>query len=128
MQRAPGRLVAILGEATSRRSAEWQVRVMQAFDDPVPARRLWAAVLCDAIDALRGVHYTARGGPGRIRLWDETTRWVLAGAEEPLGTFASVCDALEIDTDSVRRDLLRLARRASPTALRAHAAVRKVSE
>lgn len=95
----------------------WQAQVARAAASGRDELKLWAAVLNDAIAALRGRHPEARGdADGREHgtatagdLWREAVAWVIARDAEPLGTFESVCAALDIAADEVRRDLCELA-------------------
>lgn len=85
---------------------------------------MWAAVLNDAMFALNGHHpqgrrngsgvLTEAGGTSPERLWQEALLWVLADVEEPLGTFQSVCGALGVSADAVRRSLVVMAERTAP--------------
>lgn len=94
----------------------WPRQVWQAAASDRWAMRLWAAVLIDAITALRGVHPEGRAGSKgaaynadrRERLRLQARRWVRARDRGWLGAFECVCDALEIDVDTVRQDLLSI--------------------
>lgn len=100
---------------------KWQARIAQAIGSDEPALRVWAAVLDDAIAALRGRHPQARthGACGGLEvsaevLWREAVAWLLSRDAEPLGTFESVCEVLELPTETVRRDLCALAAEHAP--------------
>ncbi len=94
----------------------WPRMVWAAAAGDSWAKRVWAAVLMDAIAALRGQHLDGLaprdrkfGRPDRLRR--EARRWVRAMEEQPLGTFESVCVALDIDAKVVRKDLLAVGKR-----------------
>lgn len=103
----------------------WQAKIARALgSNEEPALRVWAAVLDDAIAALRGRHPLSRtcgrGHPGDAGyhspedLWREAVAWLLARDPEPLGTFESICLLLELPVAEVRRDLCGLAVRHAP--------------
>ncbi len=85
-----------------RKLAPWEKALIAArYAEHWPVR-LWAGVLYDA-------YFTVMRTP----MWErfsETLRWFRDGAEEPLGTFASICTVLDLDVEAVRRDVLRKAR------------------
>jgi len=103
----------------------WQVELARAVQSIEAAKRLWAAVLTDAISALRGRHPQSRvdtrwegcqleAGCSTLALWREAVEWTLSREAEPLGTFESVCAVLELSADDVRRDLCELAVQHAP--------------
>lgn len=107
---------------SGQRQGCWQVRLIQAADSEDCEVRLWAAVLEDAIKALRLRHPEGRvdcagkqhGVESPRELWAEACAWILSRALEPMGTFESVCDVLNLDVDAVRRDLCVLAAQGNP--------------
>lgn len=94
---------------------QWQVDLARAADSDVDEERLWAAVLADAVSALRWRHPEGRradrdkGSEPPEALWREAVEWILSRELEPLGTFESVCGVLRLSADVVRRDLASLA-------------------
>lgn len=86
--------------------ARWEQRLMGARHDDFWPVRLWAEVLYDAYATVM-----------RTPMWDrfaETLRWVRERDEScRLGSFDGVCLVLGLDTEIVRRDILRAARTAS---------------
>lgn len=106
-----------LPATTTHRQGEWRLQLERALCGGNPERRLWAAVLRDAIEALNGSHPDARSGQARwhskVVLWREACAWVMSRQMEPIGTFESICDALGLDVDVVRRDLCTLGTRLS---------------
>ena len=66
-------------------------------------RRLMLAVLGDAVDCYR----RGRGArdPATRLLFDETRAWVESTDRRALFSFESICDALDIDADYLRRGL-----------------------
>ncbi len=76
-------------------------------------RRLMLAVLGDAVDCYR----RGRGArdPVTRLLFDETRAWVESTDRRALFSFESICDALDVDADYLRRGL-RLVRRATVAA------------
>ena len=68
------------------------------------ARRLFAAILEDAIDVYRRGHPRGRGGR---RLLTETERWFASENRTWPFSYRNVCDALDIDGVSLRYRLQR---------------------
>jgi len=101
----------VAGDA--RRTAHWCARLTNAGESDDSVERLWAAVLRDAIEALRGWHLDSRGGQAVAQsaavLWQEARAWMHDDADGPVGTFVSLCAVLALDVDVVRRDLTALA-------------------
>jgi hypothetical protein len=75
-------------------------------------RMLMAAVLGDGIETFLTSHPTA--GKNRRRLYDETAAWLFSDDRTWPFSFMSLCDALEIDAQSVRELVLRLRSERSP--------------
>lgn len=93
----------------------WQSQLARIAQQGSGEQRLLAAILTDAMAALRGRHPEARmadrekGCASPAELWIEAVAWVKSHTVEPFGTFESICAALELPTARVRRDLLALA-------------------
>lgn len=95
----------------------WPRKVLAAADSDDPCKRLLAAVLCDAIRALQGVHEgSKRVGKKRgyfiaspRQLWEEASQWMLSRRQSELVNFESICEVLELDTSEVRKDLCAIA-------------------
>lgn len=73
----------------------------------VPEKRLWAAVLKDAIECIRGQALVHCGTPKyrkRYRQIEQrsTRTWFMSTSTDP-GTFLWVCAVLEIQPEKVRR-------------------------
>jgi len=66
-------------------------------------RRLMLAVLGDAVDCYRRGRGTR--DPATRLLFDETRAWVESTDRRALFSFESICDALNIDADYLRRGL-----------------------
>lgn len=98
----------------------WQRQLAEAVAGGEFARRVWAAVLLDAITALRWrhpeghIHGRQRGTASPEALWREAAAWVMSRDAEPLGTFESVCLVLDLAVADVRRDLCALAAAHAP--------------
>lgn len=81
---------------------KWEKALIAARYSEAWPVRLWAGVLYDA-------YFTVMRTP----MWErfsETLRWFRSTADEPLGTFESICVVLDLEAESVRRDVLRKAR------------------
>jgi hypothetical protein len=84
--------------------------IVLGFDDfprpgPLAAeRQLMLAVLADAVRSYLG-NRGARDGESRA-LFRETLAWFASADQTTLFSFASICDALDIDPDYVRRMLV----------------------
>jgi hypothetical protein len=89
-----------------RPAPTWYVRALATHREGEPA--LWFGVLDNAIQALRGKLRVAGKSPSRVFLSREARRWVQSAAEEPLGTFGSICRELNLDRATVRADLLAI--------------------
>lgn len=90
-----------------------------------PERALMRAMLQDAVLCLIGEAAPAKE---RVRLAADARYWVESRSREWVFSFESVCEALEIDSDYARRELLRMAdRRAAADAVegQSDAAARK---
>lgn len=85
----------------SANAPRW-VRVVAELsaDTAHPAKRLWATVLWNAIRELRHVGY---------RLSKDAAEWIAYDGMEP-GDFEWVCEALDLEAATLRKDLLPVAR------------------
>lgn len=94
----------------------WPRKVLAAADSDDRCKRLLAAVLCDAISALRGKHPNGRksaSGDWLVEnprtLWAEASQWIMSREQEAITDFETICDVLELEVGEVRRDLCALA-------------------
>lgn len=90
----------------------WPRTLWAAAASDVWQRRLLAAILIDAIAALRekhpdGLHCTEK--PELLRL--EARRWVKGDMLAPIVSFPFICTELDLDEEIVRKDLLELSKR-----------------
>ena len=70
---------------------------------PQGERLLMLAVLEDALDCYRRCHGSR--DPATRLLFDETRAWVESRDRDTLFSFESICEALDIDPDYLRRRL-----------------------
>lgn len=70
-----------------------------------PEKRLMAAILEDAIETLED-HWTASGGKKR-RLFEEAEAWIFSDDADWVFSFVSVCGALGLDPDYLRKGVSR---------------------
>jgi hypothetical protein len=70
-----------------------------------PERELMLAILRDGIDTYQD-NRTAEGGR-RKRLYDEARDWIFSDSTDWVFSFVSVCSALGLDPDYVRKGLGR---------------------
>lgn len=70
-----------------------------------PEKQLMAAILEDAIETLDD-HRTASGGKKR-RLFEETEEWFFSDDADWVFSFVSVCGALGLDPDYLRKGISR---------------------
>ncbi len=70
-----------------------------------PEKKLMLAVLEDAVECFQA-NISAQSGKRRA-LFQDAQQWILEEDSDWIFSFASVCEALEINPDYVRRGLLR---------------------
>ena len=76
----------------------WEVAAWNALFDGLPEMRLWAAVFCDGIKTL----YRTRS----VHAFETALRWITAPRGDQLGDFDNLCEAIGVEPDDVRRDVL----------------------
>jgi hypothetical protein len=85
----------------------------QARRQPMPERRLMAAVLDEALDCLD--KYRAATDPSGRRVFAEARQWLLADEPEWPFSFASICAVLDLDATAVLDRLLADGSEAGPS-------------
>jgi len=78
-----------------------------------PEKALLRAVLERAVEDLGGVFASTRGPRARGRLRAEAEAWFLSEDDHYLYAFASICQALNLDTGRIRAALLTPERKAA---------------
>ena len=69
-----------------------------------PCRRLIAVMLLDALRCYQG-NYEAKQG-ARHQQFTEADAWIYSDKDDNTFSFTAVCDALEVDPETIRKDLL----------------------
>jgi hypothetical protein len=70
-----------------------------------PLRRLLGAVLVEAVRSFQNSAGAKR--PARLRDFAEAKSWLFSSEDDGPFSFSAVCEALEIDSQALRRGLLR---------------------
>ena len=73
------------------------------------AKRLWVAVVHQAIDDAKGHARFATNSPEEIRsIQREALTWIFLDRSNVANSFQSICDILDIDADWARKRLCRI--------------------
>ena len=85
----------------------WGNAESQRSDPLLPDKKLWAAVLTDAIECLSG-HVSAEGSrASRLAEIDKAKEWFLSERED-IGSFLWVCKMLDLASDLIRKEVVGL--------------------